>query len=80
MHVHYNYFVYHLETTLYLPFFDIDSRSTVSTLAIADVIYDYVEVQLPSTLPFGSEAYTTAYVSDMVLYHFTIICRSVVVE
>ena len=49
------------QSTSYLPFLNIESRSTVSNLTGVDD--DAVSVTLPSQLHFGSNTFTTAYVS-----------------
>ena len=67
------YIYLHLETTSYLPFLNIESRSTVSTLTGVDD--GSVLVTLPSQLHFGSNAFTTAYVSVIwyIICHVTVI-------
>ena len=62
-----------VETASYLPFLNIESRSTVSTLTGVDD--GGVFVTFPSQLQFGSNTFTTAYVSVMwyIICHVTVI-------
>ena len=64
----------------YLPFLNIESRSTVRNLTGVDD--GDVSVTLPSELHFGNNTFTTAYVRDMVYYMscYCNICRSIVME
>ena len=62
-----------VETTSYLPFLNIESRSTVSNLTGVD---DWaVSVKLPSQQHFGNYTFTTAYVSVIwfIICYFTVI-------
>ena len=65
--------IYHAGATSYLPFLNIESRSTVSNLTGVDD--DAVSVTLPSQLHFGSNTFTTAYVSVIwyIICHVTVI-------
>ena len=65
--------IYHAGATSYLPFLNIESRSTVSTLTGVD---DYaLSVTFPSQLHFDNNTFTTAYVSVIwyIICHVTVI-------